>query len=73
MAGALYELALFEQDAEGGIRLVGRLTDPALVAQARERIVVQRRAELSRLARDGDVPRLRLARDEDPDRDGGPP
>lgn len=64
-----FELALFESDESGAVRLVGRLRDAELICAARDRILAERRAEVARLDRDGDGPRLRAVREE-PD-DGG--
>jgi hypothetical protein len=61
----LYELALFEADEAGGIRLLGRSADPELVEAARARILAERRAELARLDRGDGAPRLRPVRDEE--------
>ena len=69
MRRSSHELALFEQAPDGSIRLVGRLTDKELIAEARKKLVAVRRTELARLERGGGSGSdLRLVRDEP---DGG--
>ena len=56
-----FEVGLFEIES-GGVRIVGRSTDPQLVADARALILADRRAEVARLARSGDAPHPRPVR-----------
>ena len=58
-----YELALFEQAPDGSIRLLGRLTDAALISEARKRILADRRDEIARLERESGCPSVRLVED----------
>ncbi len=68
--GAL-ELALFEADEVGGIRLVGLATDPDLVESVRVHILAERRVPLARLSREGEHPHVRLVPELDPAGDSG--
>ena len=43
------EIALFAEDDAGGIRLIGRLADPDLVQDARERLAALGRQKLAEL------------------------
>ena len=65
------ELALFAEDDAGGIRLVGRLTDPDIVQDARTRLAAQRRAELARLEADPEGPCLRAVPRPEPEGGAG--
>ncbi len=47
---------------QGGPRLLGRTSDPDLIAQVRDRLAAERRRELARLKPPG-----RPVRDDDPD------
>lgn len=58
-------VGLFELTQEGGTRLVGRSSAPEVVDAVRDALLVERRAELARLSRDGDGPRLRAVADSD--------
>ena len=70
MSADRFEVALFEADEAGGIRLVGRSTDPALIEDARARILAQRRAEVAGLERQSGFPPVRLVSPEvDPTED----
>ena len=68
MSGDRFEVVLFESDEAGGIRLVGRTTDPALIEDARARILAQRRAEVAKLEGNPGQPHIRLVRP--PDEEG---
>jgi hypothetical protein len=70
-------VALFEGDPTGsGLRLLARSRDPKLVRQVRQWFAADRRAEVTRLEREGEVPCLREVRldegPEDPERRSGP-
>ena len=61
------ELALFESDGTGAVRLVGRENDAALVRAVQTRILERRRAEVARLERGDNPPRLEAVPEDDPD------
>ena len=54
-------IALFSISTEG-VRLIGRTSDPELVAQVRDRLAADRRREIARLE-----PPVRLVRDDTAD------
>ncbi len=54
------ELVLFESDATGATRIVGRVSDPEFIRCVRLQVLAERRAEVARLeCEEGDVPHLR--------------
>ena len=62
------ELVLFESDATGATRIVGRVSDPEFIRCVRLQVLEDRRAEVARLECDGDVPHLRVVPDLSPKR-----
>ena len=61
------ELVLFESDATGATRIVGRVSDPEFIRCVRLQVLADRRAEVARLECEGDAPRLRSVPDPPPE------
>ena len=57
------ELVLFESDATGATRIVGRVSDPEFIRCVRLQVLADRRAEVARLECEGGAPDLRSVPD----------